>query len=137
MILRDSEARNQWRWAPHFLPHEFADHENGEIVVETVFMDRLVLLRDAYRKPMRITSGYRTPAHNHRVSTTGFAGPHTTGCAADLLCFGAEALQIVGLARALNFTGIGVSQKGPEDARFIHLDILTAPDFPRPTIWSY
>jgi hypothetical protein len=41
------------------------------------------------------------------------------------------------LKYALNagFTGIGVKQTGVN--RIIHLDTLTAPDYPRPTVWSY
>jgi hypothetical protein len=51
---------------------------------------------------------------------------------------GADALELVALALAYGFTGIGVNQKGAHDGRFIHLDDLdNAPGQPRPCIWSY
>jgi hypothetical protein len=71
------------------------------------------------------------------VSTTGFDGPHTTGKAADILVYGEDALLLLKLALARGFTGIGISQKGDIHSRFIHLDILAQPDYPRPFLWSY
>ena len=63
-------------------------------------------------------------------------GAHASGYACDIGVRGADALQIVGIALQLGFTGIGVNQKG--SGRFIHLDILNStPQRPRPTIWSY
>ena len=34
--------------------------------------------------PLQITSAYRCPSHNDSVSSTGMAGPHTTGLAVDI-----------------------------------------------------
>ncbi len=63
-------------------------------------------------------------------------GAHASGYACDIGVRGADALQIIGIALQLGFTGIGVNQKG--SGRFIHLDILNGtPQRPRPTIWSY
>jgi hypothetical protein len=39
----------------------------------------------------------------------------------------------------LNFTGIGVCQKGPLESRFLHLDCMVpeiSARFPRPSVWS-
>ncbi len=103
------------------------------------FMEKVETLRAVYGKPMRVTSAARCPAHNDLVSSTGRTGPHTTGRAIDIGVSGADAHQLLRVAmRFGNFTGIGVSQKGAHEKRFLHLDDLpNAPGQPRPTLWSY
>jgi uncharacterized protein YcbK (DUF882 family) len=93
-------------------------------------------LREAYGKPLTMTSGARCGSYNAKVSETGSTGPHTTGKAADFLADRGDAYQLLRMAMQLGFTGIGVSQKGA--GRFLHLDSLRAgPGQPRPTLWSY
>jgi len=123
----------------NFKPEEFASNGNGEVLVVPSFMDKLQLLRDKYGRPMLISSGYRDPAYNSRVSSTGTKGPHTTGRAVDVQVFGKKAFALIALAGALGFTGCGVAQKGSHRARFIHLDDLMPEDGHsiRPWIWSY
>lgn len=98
---------------------------------------KLERLRERFGKPLRATSGARCPKYNAQVSSTGEDGPHTKG-ATDLAVSGSDALRLVDLALEQGFTGIGISQKGPHDKRFVHVDDLpNEPDQPRPTIWSY
>jgi len=99
------------------------------------FMDNLQSLRDAFASPIIITSGYRCPRHNERVSNTGRDGPHTTGRAADSSIRGSAAVRLLRVALVLPFTGYGISQRGT--ARFIHLDTMDGPGYPHPRIWSY
>ncbi len=123
------------RW-PHFAEAEMRCKGSGRCAMDPTFMDRLEALRVAFGRPMPVTSGYRAPEHNAKVSATGRDGPHTTGRAVDVAVAGAEALTLVGLAIARGFTGIGVAQKGA--ARFIHLDDLSPGGrHPRPALWSY
>lgn len=104
--------------------------------IEPDFLFRLDGLRDAVGFPLRVSSGYRCPAHNARVSSTGEDGPHTTGRAVDLAVTHWQAYQVVAAAVKLGFTGIGVKQH--DTGRFIHIDDLQADvGRPRPTIWSY
>lgn len=104
--------------------------------IQDSFIDKLQELRNALDFPLVITSGYRCPAHNARVSSTGLTGPHTTGRAADIAVAREQAFFLVSIAYNAGFTGIGVSQKG--NSRYIHLDDLPATTSqPRPTIWSY
>lgn len=100
------------------------------------FMVRLVRLREAFGRPMPLTSAYRCPAYNERVSSTGRAGPHTRRRAVDVRVAGEDAYRLVRLALEHGFTGIGVRQHGPWAGRFVHLDDLQA-GFPRPRLWSY
>ncbi len=101
------------------------------------FLIHLDELRRRCGFPFVITSGYRSPEYNAKVSSSGLTGAHTTGKACDIAVSGDKAYRL--LQEAMNmavFTGIGINQKGAN--RFIHLDICTAADgLPRPMIWSY
>lgn len=99
------------------------------------FMAKLVALRVFLDFPFPLSSAFRCPEHNNRVSSTGFDGPHTTGRSVDIAVSGNQAYEILANAPRFGFTGIGVHQRGGN--RFIHLDDLQAPDFPRPWVWSY
>lgn len=109
----------------------------GRNDIRPEFVAKLNELGAAYGpEPLTVSSGYRCPGHNQRVSTSGPRGPHTTGQAADLLVDRKNAHRLLGLAMAMGFTGVGVKQHG--GSRFLHLDTLPdAPGQPRPTVWSY
>jgi len=84
------------------------------------------------------TSGARCAAHNSKVSATGDDGPHTYQVAADIACKGAMARDVIGAAIAEGMTGIGISQKGPHEKRFVHIDLMEdRPGHPRPWVWTY
>lgn len=123
-----------WR---HFKLEEFACRCGcGANLMDFVFVDELDELRHRLGFPLVITSGYRCPAYNAKVSSTGSTGPHTTGRAADISISHARAYELLQTALLMKFTGIGVQQKG--GGRFLHLDNLpNAPGQPRPTLWSY
>lgn len=119
-----------WRWE-HFTRQEVECRCGCGMVPEPEFMDRLELLRAAYNAPTPVTSGARCPAYNKKVSTTGDSGPHTTGRAADIGVRGADARRLLSEALKLDFTGIGINQKG--SARFVHVDDVPGPE----RIWTY
>jgi zinc D-Ala-D-Ala carboxypeptidase len=103
--------------------------------MNAAFMKKLVFIREALDFPFVISSAYRCPSHNSKVSATGINGAHTTGRAVDIAVRNEEAYSLISKAPVYGFTGIGVNQKG--GSRFIHLDDLAYPAFPRPTVWSY
>mgnify|MGYP001574180411 CR=1 FL=1 len=125
------------RW-PDFSEREFrCPCGCGRADMDPGFMDKLQALRTLLEFSLPVSSGFRCPEHNTRVSNTGAAGPHTTGRAADLRVAGERALNLVSVASKI-FSGLGVSQKGNPPSRFVHVDNLTAADgFPRPNLWSY
>lgn len=126
-----------WRW-PHFSPEEMACKGDGSLKMDEAFLDRLESLRAMLGFPMIVSSGYRSPAHNALVSHTGEDGPHTMGHATDLLMGGVQVFKVLDVAGQLGFTGIGLSQKGDFNSRFIHLDDLSAAESqPRPWCWTY
>ena len=122
-----------WSW-PHFLPAELRCRCCGLYLRVPEFLDRLEELRRTVGVPLKVTSGYRCPAYNAKVSTTGSEGPHTTGRAVDLLVSHETAYKVAAAGLELGFTGLGIKQHGPAAARFLHLDDLARG---RPRIWSY
>jgi len=134
MIYPSIKEIPSWLWVwSYFTPQEFACKGDGSIRVKPEFMDRLQRVRVKFNKPMIVTSGYRSPAYNAKVSGTGEGGPHTTGRAVDIAVRGEDAYRLLKLALEESLTGIGISQKGA--SRFIHLDDLAGEK--RPRIWSY
>ena len=101
------------------------------------FIQRLDDLRERFAKPVRVTSGYRCPQHNSNVSSTGASGPHPSGNARAFGVSRDDAHALLRIAMDMNFSGIGIAQKG--SGRFIHLDDLTASETNnmRPWLWSY
>jgi uncharacterized protein YcbK (DUF882 family) len=96
------------------------------------FIQRLDDLRHRCGFPLVVSSGYRCPAHNIAVSTTGPAGPHTTGLAADFAVDRAKARTVIMVASEMGFAGLGINQKG--SGRFVHVDDVNRPTA---TVWSY
>lgn len=120
----------------YFKIGEFACKHCRENLIDHAFVDCLDELRHQCGFPFIITSGYRCPAHNMAVSTTGPRGPHTTGRAVDIAVYGPRAFTLVELALQTQvFRGVGLNQKGSLSGRYIHLDVLSEPN--RPAIWTY
>lgn len=116
---------------PHFSMAELQCRCCGQMKMTPGFMTRLEQLRITHAKPMRITSAYRCPDYNAKISKTGAHGPHTTGMAIDVLVSGYEAWELVHAAVGHGFAGFGIKQHGEHKKRFIHLDLL------QPRIWTY
>ena len=109
-----------------------------KMAMDENFMQKIEELRHGFGKPMRVSSAYRCPNHNERVSSTGRNGPHTTGQAIDIQVSGEDAFELLFFAVGFGFAGMGFKQKGPHANRFIHLDRLESiSNRPRPRIWSY
>lgn len=106
----------------------------GQMKMDNDFMLWLVALRDCFGMSMPVTSGYRCPAHNASVSSTGNAGPHTTGKAVDVLIARGKATQLVRLALEMGVRGVGIKAHGPDSGRIVHLDMLPRPE---QIIWTY
>ena len=128
-----------WDRFDNFSRDEFVCHCGcGVEMMKQDFMDKLQAMRTAAGFPFDIKngSGYRCPAHNDSVSSTGLLGPHVYGQAADIPCRGRDARWIVVNHANFGFEGIGVAQRGAK--RFLHVDDLMDPvHSPRPWVWSY
>ncbi|MBS0289290.1 MAG: DUF882 domain-containing protein [Proteobacteria bacterium] len=108
------------------------------VEMDPYFMSKLHSLRKLLEFPFLVTSGFRCPEYNEKISSTGTNGPHTTGRAVDIAISGKQAYLLVQYAANFHFLGIGIKQSGPDEKRYVHLDDLSEKEgFPRPRIWSY
>jgi uncharacterized protein YcbK (DUF882 family) len=149
MDLHDPESRaliaiteadwptDDWTYFTHA---EMACRETGVCCVTPTLMHRLMLLRRLLDRPMRITSGYRSPVHSieaRKVQQGRKPGVHSLGMAVDVAADGVFALDLMCRARKLGFHRFGVCQRRGQP-RYVHMDIAEAVDgFPEPRIWSY
>lgn len=97
-----------WRY---FSVDEFACRHCRENLIDHQFVTKLDDLRHRLGFALTISSGYRCPEHNSKVSSTGRTGPHTTGRAADIAVSHARAYEVLQTAMMMRFTGIGINQK--------------------------
>ena len=118
-----------------FKKHELQCNHCGRCEMDDAFLGKLDILRYAYGKPIYLTSAYRCPEYNDKISKTGANGPHTTGKAVDIRVYGTNAAELLKHACNIGFMGLGFSQKGDHKQRFIHIDDIDSEL--RPWIFSY
>ena len=109
--------------SPHFSRHEFDSHDGARAHPAPELIAALERLRSICGdRPLKIVSGYRSPAHNRAVGGKP-RSQHLVNKAADI----PEGYATVAQAERAGFTGIG--NKG---AWAVHVDV-------RPTRarWSY
>ena len=125
---------NDWEF---FSERELACKGTDECEMNEEFMEKLVKLRKKFNRPMVISSGYRSLAHNSAINGARHS-PHLFGRAVDVVCYGKDAYTLIGMAMQYGMTGIGVQQRGDYESRFIHLDDMPkSKSHHRPWIWSY
>lgn len=125
---------------PHFSIAELACHHCKAIHMDPTFMTKLEYLRLDFGHALIVTSGYRCPEHDEairRARGQEGTGPHATGRAVDVAVWGEKLHRLLGMASRHGMTGIGIAGKGSIGDRFVHLDDLTIPEFPRPGVWTY
>ena len=106
----------------------------GQNNMDPEFLEILEDIRRLFGGPLFITSGYRCPEHNAKVSQSGYDGPHTTGRAVDIAVDRGAAHRLLHIGCGAGLS-IGVNQRGP--GRFIHLDDVDREWIDGPTVWSY
>lgn len=125
----------EFNWGKYFTRNEFECSHTHTCEMDQEFIDRLNKLREEFGKPLTINSGYRSPEHPIEFVKKS-PGAHSSGKACDISIARQDALKLLKLAIKLEYTGLGINQKG--SSRFIHLDTLeNSSERPRPTIWSY
>ena len=104
--------------SPHFSRAEFRDRRSGQLVgPDAVLIERLERLRSLIGdRPIRIVSGYRSPASNRAVGGAP-RSLHLSGRAADI----PQGLARVADALEAGFTGIGHS-----GGWVVHVDVRDA-----------
>jgi uncharacterized protein YcbK (DUF882 family) len=115
----------------HFKLAEFdsPDAPGSGANMDQIFLYMLDATREGAGIPFRVTSGYRTEAHNLKVGGKPKSA-HRNGYAADISApTGNDKFKIVQSALRNGFTRIGIG------TTFIHLD--NDPSLPQNVIWTY
>jgi zinc D-Ala-D-Ala carboxypeptidase len=121
----------------YFSVDELKCKGTDECEMDEGFMEKLEALRHEFNEPMIVSSGYRSIGYNTTIGGAANS-PHLYGKAVDVVISGKSAYRLMKLAIQHDFTGIGVSQRGPHEKRFLHIDTMENSDtHPRPWIWSY
>jgi len=103
----------------------------GYVSVHSDLLDLLQIARDVLG-PITITSAYRCPDHNDKVSSTGLSGPHTTSKACDIHVSNSQHRKLLIDYFASKVTGLGIAKT------FIHIDIISPEELShRPNCWLY
>lgn len=108
---------------------------SGQMMQNKILM-MLDKARELYGKPMHITSGFRTPAHNEKVGgkmpdENGNGGSsHLRGLAVDIACTQSrDRFDLIDSLLEVGFVRLGIADT------FIHADI--DPDKAQHVIWTY
>lgn len=101
---------------------------SGQMMDKTL-LEMLDEVRDKFDKPIHITSGFRTPAHNEAVGGVETSS-HLKGLAVDIACKkSTDRFDLINCLLDVGFSRIGVGDT------FIHADIDQ--DKTQGVIWTY
>ena len=128
-ISEQSERKDEWK---NFVLDEFKCSCCSKVKMDAAIIDLVQNARNELG-PLSITSAYRCPSHNASVSSTGEAGPHTTGHALDISVKDSQHRKELIDYFATKVTGLGIAKS------FIHIDNLTHEHGfnMRPNAWKY
>lgn len=109
---------NKIKISKNFYLHEFQCKDGSQLVMlDEALLQKLQELRDRIGLPIRINSGYRTPAHNKAIGGSP-KSQHMLGKAADISVNGWTAVKLAELCETLGFGGIGIYKA----QGFVHVD---------------
>ena len=129
MIREPGDWQEDWC---NFTPDEFRCSCCNRLEISSDILDLLQTARNELG-PLTITSAYRCPEHNSKVSSTGPSGPHTSGYAVDIHVSNSQHRKKLIDYFATKVTGLGVAKT------FLHIDLLTSDHGfeMRPNAWKY
>lgn len=129
MIREPENWQEDWC---NFTPDEFRCKCCKRLEIASELVDLLQKAREELG-PLMITSAYRCPDHNSKVSSTGISGPHTSGYAVDIHVSNSQHRKQLLSYFADKVTGLGIAKT------FIHIDLLKPEDGfeVRPNCWLY
>lgn len=126
MIRQYSFAKNgDRRLAPDFKVREFRCRDGSEtVMVDETLTVVLQCIREHFGKPVTITSGYRTAAHNAAVGGAK-SSQHLLGRAADIRVEGVSVEDVAAYAESLmpDWGGVGrYPVKAGRTTGWVHVD---------------
>ena len=111
--------------SPSFRVREFACKGSDVVLIDDELVVLLQCIREHFGKPVHITSGYRTAAHNKAVGGALYS-QHCYGRAADIRVAGVPVEQLAAYAETLlpGTGGIGrYPAKAGRAAGWVHVDV--------------
>lgn len=120
-IVYDNAAEGRKKVAKNFTVAEFASKDGSRaVIINPALPEYLQKARDHFGKPLIITSGYRTTAHNIKVGGVSNS-QHVFGNAADVYIPGVPVLELYDYLCEIsgNSCGIGIYDT------FVHFDVRT------------
>ena len=126
MIRQYSFAKNgDRRLAPDFKVRELRCRDGSDtVMVDETLTVVLQCIREHFGKPVTITSGYRTPAHNAKVGGAK-SSQHLLGRAADIRVQGVSVEDVAAYAESLmpDWGGVGrYPVKAGRATGWVHVD---------------
>ena len=109
--------------SPNFKVREFACKGSDVVLLDDELVVLLQCIREHFGKPVYITSGYRTAAHNRAVGGAVYS-QHQYGRAADIRVSGVPVEQLAAYAETL-LPGTGGIGRYPAKG-FVHVDVRKA-----------
>lgn len=119
VVVYDNVAEGHVKVSRNFTVSEFASKDGSRVVIiNHKLPEYLQKARDHFGKPMIITSGYRTTAHNIKVGGVSNS-QHVFGNAADVYIPGVSVLDLYNYFCEIagNSCGIGIYNT------FVHFDV--------------
>lgn len=100
----------------------------SETLIDSKLIEIVQQIRDHFKKPVRIGSGYRCPIHNANISNAASKSKHMEGLAADISISGVAPSEIAKYAETIGVLGIGLYETNA-DGYFVHVDTRTTKSF--------
>ena len=114
----------------NFRVNEFSCHGSGccsTVQIDPALVEYLQKIRDHFKKPVTINSGYRCPTHNKRIGGAS-SSRHTMGQAADISVKDVAPAEVAKYAESIGVKGIGLYETA-KDGYFVHIDTRTSKSF--------
>jgi uncharacterized protein YcbK (DUF882 family) len=134
--MSDYVSLPEWEKFPNFSRSEFVCRFTDKCEMDFEFIEVLQEIRDEYKKPIIINSGYRDRKHPLEIDKAT-PGEHTLGLAEDIRCSHLDAIKILEIAIKKGIRRIGLAQKGITTSRFIHLGMADKNHHFPVSIWTY
>jgi peptidoglycan hydrolase-like protein with peptidoglycan-binding domain len=130
MAVKTYSKGSNMSLSTNFEVSEFACHGSGccsTVLIDDELVKYLQTIRDHFKKPITVTSGYRCTVHNRNVG--GATGSrHAKGQAADIVVKDVTPAEVAKYAESIGILGIGLYETS-KDGHFVHIDTRTTKAF--------
>ena len=118
-VTYSKKASGNKKLSENFTVSEFACKDGSDkIIIDTALVELLQKIRNHFKSPVTITSGYRNAAYNKKVGGADYS-QHKYGTAADIHISGVSPATIAAYVETImpNTGGIGIYSS------FVHVDV--------------